>query len=180
MSAYATDDTTRARALLLPGLQFVPLALLQPILNKIGNGFAKSRPEFFVRLGEHSTKCFVIDPVDLPFVLALWPRQDAPRLKAFRRHHTPRHDARIGGTFLDLFDMIDGQLDGDALFFSRELDVRGDTEAIVALRNALDDVEGGAVNGVAAAFGPFSGAAMRAIALLRTLRRTKPHGFSHG
>ena len=56
----------------------------------------------------------------------------------------------------NLFDLIDGSLDGDALFFSRKLRVTGDTEAVVALRNALDDVDGGVVESITRAFGPLA------------------------
>jgi predicted lipid carrier protein YhbT len=35
--------------------------------------------------------------------------------------------------------MVDGAFDGDALFFSRSLQVEGDMEALLALRNAVDD-----------------------------------------
>ena len=35
--------------------------------------------------------------------------------------------------------LIDGSYDGDALFFSRDLVVEGDIEAVIALRNAIDD-----------------------------------------
>ena len=52
--------------------------------------------------------------------------------------------------------MIDGQTDSDALFFNRELTVTGNTEAIVALRNALDDMDVTLADDVAAAFGPLS------------------------
>ena len=37
--------------------------------------------------------------------------------------------------------MIRGRLDGDALFFSRDISVSGDIEATVVLRNALDDTD---------------------------------------
>lgn len=49
--------------------------------------------------------------------------------------------------------MVDGRYDGDALFFTRDLRVEGDTEAIVCLRNALDDVEGSVADDIAAFFG---------------------------
>ena len=49
--------------------------------------------------------------------------------------------------------MVDGHLDGDALFFSRELIVEGDTEAVVVLRNALDDLDGSIADDVAAFYG---------------------------
>jgi predicted lipid carrier protein YhbT len=38
-----------------------------------------------------------------------------------------------------LIGMTDGSYDGDALFFSRDIHVDGDMEAVVALRNAIDD-----------------------------------------
>ncbi len=37
--------------------------------------------------------------------------------------------------------MMHGTLDGDALFFSRDLAVEGDTSSVLALRNAIDDAE---------------------------------------
>ena len=46
---------------------------------------------------------------------------------------------RIAGPLLGLIGLIDGTYDGDALFFSRDLVVEGDVEAVLALRNAIDD-----------------------------------------
>ncbi len=37
--------------------------------------------------------------------------------------------------------MLHGTEDGDALFFSGRLEISGDTAAVLALRNALDDAE---------------------------------------
>jgi predicted lipid carrier protein YhbT len=153
----------------LPLLRLLPLPLLQPILSLIGTHVARAQPDVFARLGPHALKSFVIDPTDLPFVLVLKPRPDAPSLSAWRRHDVPYSDSRIAGSFLDLFDLIDGSLDGDALFFSRKLRVTGDTEAVVALRNALDDVDGGVVESITKAFGPLAPVAAMTISHLRTL-----------
>ncbi len=150
----------------------VPLALLQPVFNRIAIHVAQARPELFARLGPHTSKRFLIDPTDLPFVLVLKPKADQPDLTAHRRYERPAHDAAIAGAFFSLLDMIDGSLDGDALFFSRELRVTGDTEAVVALRNALDDFEGSALDSVIASFGPLSGPAALALSVLRTVRGT--------
>ena len=160
----------RIPALLLTPL---PLALLQPVLNRIATHVARSRPELFNRLGAHAGKRFLIDPIELPFVLVLTPEPDLPRLTAHRRHERPAHEAAIAGTFFNLLDMIDGSLDGDALFFSRALKVSGDTEAVVALRNALDDFEGSALDSVVGSFGPLSGPAALALSSLRAVRGTK-------
>jgi predicted lipid carrier protein YhbT len=153
----------------LPLLRFLPLPLLQPILSLIGTQVGRAQPDVFTRLGPHALKSFVIDPTDLPFVLMLKPRPDAPSLSAWRRGDAPYSDACIAGSFLNLFDLIDGSLDGDALFFSRKLRVTGDTEAVVALRNALDDVDGGVVESITRAFGPLAPIATMTVSHLRTL-----------
>jgi predicted lipid carrier protein YhbT len=155
-----------------PGLLLapVPLALLQPILTRIATHVAQSRPELFNRLGPHAGKRFLIDPIDLPFVLVLTPEPELPHMTAHRRADRPAHDAAIAGTFFNLLDMIDGSLDGDALFFSRDLRVSGDIEAAVALRNALDDFEGSALDSVVASFGPLSAPAALALSTVRAVR----------
>ena len=57
---------------------------------------------------------------------------------------------------LALLGLIDGSYDGDALFFSRDLVVEGDVEAVLALRNAIDDAGVDLVADTAALFGPLA------------------------
>ena len=154
----------------------VPLAVLQPIFTRIAAHVAQSRPELFARL---RTACAqtVSDRSDRFAVRAgagaLTPTQ--PHLRAYRRYEKPAHDAGIAGTFFNLLDMIDGSLDGDALFFSRDLRVSGDTEAVVALRNALDDFEGSALDSVVSSFGALSAPAALALSAVRAVRGTQHH-----
>ena len=147
----------------------LPLPLLQPLLRRIVTKVARRRPELFARLGPHKSKHYLIDPLNMPFVFLLSPDPENPRLCACRRSQTVAHDARIAGTFLTLLDMVDGRLDGDALFFTRDLVVEGDTEAVVVLRNALDDLEGSIADDIAAAFG------FPARMTLAALRRMREH-----
>lgn len=160
---------------LVPLLRFIPLPLLQPILSLIGTQVARSQPDIFLRLGPHAQKSFIIDPTDLPFVLLLKPQPQAPTLSACRRAEAPHAQARISGTFLNLFRLIDGSLDGDALFFSRDLRVTGDTEAVVALRNALDDIDGGLVQAVTGSFGPLSPIAAMTVSHFRSIGGRSSH-----
>lgn len=153
----------------------VPLAVIQPILGHIASHVAQARPELFARLGPHAGKRFLIDPIDLPFVLVLSPEVDRPNLQAYRRYENPAHDAGIAGKFFNLLDMIDGTLDGDALFFSRDLRVTGDTEAVVALRNALDDFEGSALDSAVGALGPLAKPAALAVSAMRAIRSRRRH-----
>ncbi len=159
------------RLLLAP----VPLAALQPVLARIAAHVAGARPELFARLGPHAGKRYLIDPTDLPFVLVLQPEPERPLLRAYRRYENPRHDASIAGTFFNLLDMIDGTLDGDALFFTRDLCVSGDTEAVVALRNALDDFEGSALESAIGALGPLSKPTALALSALRAFCEKPRH-----
>jgi predicted lipid carrier protein YhbT len=164
----------------LPGivhflLRPIPLPLLRPFLAPIAAHVARTHPQLFARLGQHAHKQFLIDPLDLPFGLLLTPDPARPRLDVCRREQATSHDARIAGTFLDLFGMIDGSIDGDALFFSRELQISGDTEAVVALRNALDDMDGSIIDSVSEAFGPLSRPVSLAISAIRSVRARHPH-----
>ena len=145
----------------------MPLPLLQPLLKNIVRHIARNRPELFSRLGPHQRKTFLIDPVNLPFVFLLMPDSGNPLLQARRRRENLSYDARIAGTFLTLLNMIDGGLDGDALFFTRDLMIDGDTEAVVVLRNALDDLEGSIVDDVAHQLGPLGKAAIAALRRIR-------------
>ncbi|MDO8874807.1 MAG: SCP2 sterol-binding domain-containing protein [Pseudolabrys sp.] len=117
----------------------------------------------------------MVDPIDLPFVLILSPDNNRPTLRAYRRYEKPAHDAGIAGKFFNLLDMIDGSQDGDALFFSRDLRVTGDTEAVVALRNALDDFEGSALESVIGSFGPLAKPAALAVSGMRALQSRQNH-----
>lgn len=128
----------------------------------LANGFAfprmlrfiiKKRPDIFARLGSYSRKTFLIDPVDMPFVFILRPDRQNPKLSMHTRNDNIEHHASISATFLRLLGLLDGKVDGDAMFFSRDLVIGGDTDAVVCLRNAIDDVEGSIADDVAEFFG---------------------------
>lgn len=139
---------------------------VQPILTRIVRRIAARHPSLFARLGPHQTTDFLIDPTELPFALHLRPDPEALLLRAVPRDAAPAAGATIRGRFLLLLELIDAEQDGDAAFFSRDLHVSGDTEAVVRLRNALDDMDGSLAEETAAMFGP------PGRAILARLRRT--------
>jgi predicted lipid carrier protein YhbT len=63
---------------------------------------------------------------------------------------------------LRLVDLLEGGLDGDALFFSRDIEIEGDTGAVLALRNAVESEEIVLFEEFAGALGPF-GAPVRLV-----------------
>ena len=139
----------------LPGklLRPVPTMVYQPIAQRLTRRVAHNHPELYSRLGEHAYKRFLIVPTNLPFVVLLQPDPHNPRSRVYRNEQCLSYDASIRGSALSLLRMMDGESDGDALFFSRDLKVEGDTEAVVSLRNALDDIEGSIANDFASMFG---------------------------
>lgn len=143
---------------LLAGLVAGPLppALLQPWLAAAMRLLKMRHPDVFERLHELEDTRFLIDPVDLRLVLLLDARPDHPRLVALgERDARPEAvAATIRGPLAALVDLLEGRIDGDALFFSRQLSVEGDTEAVVALRNAVDAAEIDLVGDVLSVLGP--------------------------
>lgn len=144
-------------------LRLAPLAPLQLALNRFVARLARAHPKMFRRLGEHGTKRFEIDPVDLPVVILLEPREGAPKVTLARR--SCPHDARIAGPLAALLGMVHGAYDGDALFFSRDLVIEGDTAAVLALRNAIDAAELDLAGEIEALAGPARGMVGRLVAL---------------
>jgi predicted lipid carrier protein YhbT len=143
-------------------LRVVPLAAIHWPLQRVIGTFARRHPSVFTRLGVYASRAFLIDPTDLPFAFRLCPRPHAPRIEALYKPAAKTWDARIAGPLAALLGMVHGTLDGDALFFSRDLVIEGDTAAVVALRNALDDAEVDLVAEAAAAFAP-AGPALESI-----------------
>ncbi|WP_142492612.1 ubiquinone anaerobic biosynthesis accessory factor UbiT [Thalassovita litoralis] len=127
--------------------------VVQPLLSRIVRRIAQEHPSLFARLGAHQSTDFLIDPVELPFALHLRPDPQALIFRAVPRDAAPDAGATIRGQFLLLLELLDSEQDGDAAFFSRDLEVSGDTEAIVRLRNALDDIDGSIAEDTAAMFG---------------------------
>jgi O2-independent ubiquinone biosynthesis accessory factor UbiT len=142
-------------------LRLAPLSPLSFVAAKLAESLGRRHPALVARLGEQVDKIFLIDPTDLPLAFLLSPRPDAPRLEAVRREAAGAWNARIAGPLAALIGLVHGAYDGDALFFSRDLVIEGDTEAVLALRNAIDNEEIDLASEIAALLGPFEASVLR-------------------
>lgn len=149
-------------------LNAIPLTPLSLALTAYCRKIAKSHPGLFRRLGEFDHSRFVLDPTDLPFVICLEPKGGEPQVTLSRGKGTG--DARISGPLAALIGLVHGAYDGDALFFSRDLVVQGDTGAALALRNAIDDAELDLSQEITSASGPLAGPLQHLVAFAE--RRT--------
>jgi predicted lipid carrier protein YhbT len=149
-------------------LRFMPLRPLALALTQVSRSVAKRHSSMFRRLGEYGESRFILDPTDLPVTMCLEPRGGAPRISLSRRDL--EGDARIAGPLAALLGLVHGAYDGDALFFSRDLVIEGDTSAALALRNAIDDAELDLGEEIGALSGPLARPLQRLVALAE--RRT--------
>ena len=122
---------------LVRGVRSTPLRALSLLLSGFTRGVAGRHPVILRRLADKAQCRFLIDVADAPVVLLLHPA--ARRITVWERGCAPPFDAAIRGRLLAFRAMLDGAVDGDALFFSGDLEIVGDTAAVLALRNALDD-----------------------------------------
>lgn len=143
----------------------VPPALIEPFANQLLKRLVAAHPALFERLDSYRLKRFAFLPSDLPFAFVVDPA--APSVRVFAKLTPFSADAAVEGPLFLLLALLEGRLDADAFFFSRELTVTGDMEAMLAMRNALDDSGVDLTRDLAALAGPFSGLASRAMAELR-------------
>lgn len=123
---------------LLPAFAGLPLG---PMLTLSLRALARRRPALFERLGEHRRERYFIDPVDLAFAFTVVPDGGQAIVQAARKSEASTCGVVIRGPLLTLLALLDGTFDGDALFFNRVISISGRTEAVLALRNAIEDAE---------------------------------------
>ncbi len=169
--ASALADGGRLPLMAARAMGLLPTAPLEFTANAVMVSVLARYPGMQQRLAEHADKRFAVDPIDCPFAFILEPRRDKPRLRVVSSVDAVAHDARIAGAALVLLGLLDGTYDGDALFFSRDLVIEGDTAAVLALRNAIEDAEldPGRILGVPERMSPLIGGGLRDLA--NALRR---------
>ncbi|WP_180899616.1 ubiquinone anaerobic biosynthesis accessory factor UbiT [Martelella soudanensis] len=133
----------------------LPLALVQVIVGKVFDKTLQQHPDLFDRLGAEAGKRFCFAPTDLDLVFLIHPASKS--IRAFRKIRAPCGDGAVAAPMLTLLALLEGRIDGDAVFFSRSLSVTGDMEAMLALRNALDDCSFDLPSDLAGLAGPFAG-----------------------
>lgn len=161
-----SDSLPTIPPLLARAITPLPLLPLEIALAGFLQRICRRNPQVFDRLGPHAGKRFGIRPTDLPlaFVVEASPRR--PRLSVVREL-PPDVDASIASPLFNLLALLEGRLDGDALMFSRQLVIEGDVEAVLALRNAIDDVQLDLTTEASSLFGPLAEPVRRVLAAAR-------------
>lgn len=122
-------------------LRLLPTYPLAWFLQRIVAAFCRLHPGVPERLSDYAGRQLFIDPSDLPIAFILTLTSGTPQIAVVGQEEsaTESLDASVRGSLTDLTALLEGEVDGDALFFSRHLQITGDMELVLALRNALDD-----------------------------------------
>ncbi|MEH0070021.1 SCP2 sterol-binding domain-containing protein [Pannonibacter sp. Pt2-lr] len=166
-SAGAPGSIPAIPPFLALGLRLAPAAPAAFVLTGAARQIVARHPGLMTRLGTYRHCRFALTASDVPLTFLMDLSQEPLTITL---HATPpAADARITGKLAALVGLVHGVWDGDALFFSRDLTIEGDTSAALALRNAIDDAELDLGAEIARLTGPLAGAASRMIALLQSM-----------
>lgn len=116
----------------------IPLQLVERVAGHCLKNFKADHPQTLARLSSLDGKSLAVAPTDLPncFCFKFHPQDIS--LRVARDLSVLKADTVIHGSIEDLIGLLEGRVDGDALFFNRQLRIDGDMEVMLAIRNAVD------------------------------------------
>lgn len=137
-------------------LRPLPRGPLQTVLQRLADRLSARFPEVLERIGDVGRARLLLVATDLPWraLVALDGRGAEITLERHADGPPPEAEATVTGSFERLLACAQGGGDGDAMFFAREIAVTGNTDILVALRNALDGAEIDLAGELAALAGP--------------------------
>lgn len=155
-------------------MKTIPPALLQRVIDAIMQGMRKNHPRFFQNLARLDDSIVCIKPSDLPYQFILSFGRSTPITLVITQSQNHTNHACVKGKLAALINLLEGRIDSDMLFFSRDIEITGDTSVVVALRNTIDREEINLLNDITSLFGPLAQPARRIIALSsKIVERTK-------
>ncbi|MCL2469320.1 MAG: SCP2 sterol-binding domain-containing protein [Alphaproteobacteria bacterium] len=133
----ALSQTSLPLPLMRVFARYVPFTLAQRLLAMVVAQTKRRHPSLVKNLAALAPVRVYILPTDVRFGFLLTLGQ-TPLTFTLTKEQNPPHEAKITGSLQSLVALLEGEVDGDQLFFTRDLQITGDTEAIVGLRNTLD------------------------------------------
>jgi predicted lipid carrier protein YhbT len=122
--------------LLKAALRVMPPGFLRPGLDLFMRAMPRRHASLFRRLTRLAPATILFDPTDTPHCFLLTIAPGSVRLELAAAERTA--SARISGTLETLLHLLEGRIDSDTLFFSRDVMIAGDTAVAVGFRNTLD------------------------------------------
>lgn len=138
-------------------LRRLPLAILQPAVDLAVGRTTHRHPSLMDALSGLGDGTVLIDPTDVPVRFLIRRTGGGLAVRCVRQTaEIPQAKATISGTLAILVGLAEGEIDGDALFFTRDLTVRGDTGMVLTLRNAMERSSLTLTEEIRSVFGPLT------------------------
>lgn len=158
-------------------LKVTPVAALSHVVGLVWSRMERRHPKLLKNLARLDKALVYLNPTDVPHSFALTLGEPVSFYAVSKEEMDAREpDALISGDLEALVDMLEGRADGDTLFFARDIQIEGNTEVIVGLRNTLDREEIDLFTEVLSLCGPFSRQAGIAVSMLDNFAK---HIHSH-
>lgn len=137
-------------------LRPLPKGPLQAALQRLADRLSARYPDVLERIGDVGRARLLLVASDLPWRALVTLDGQGAEITLDRQGDgpAPAAEAVVTGAFERLLACAQGGGDGDAMFFAREIEVTGNTDVLVALRNALDGAEIDLAGELAALAGP--------------------------
>ena len=143
-------------------LRVIPESVLNRLMYLLIHRMQKIHPGLFQNLARLDAATVCIDPSDLPHRFILKFGHGPASLRTSGRAGCSC-DAIVKGKLESLLNLLEGRIDSDMMFFSREITITGDTSVVVALRNTLDREEIQLLDDISAMCGPVANPARKVI-----------------
>ena len=145
----------RSRPLAAATLSLIPSPVLARLTVLLNRAMRRRHPRLVDNFARLDPAVVHVFPSDLPHRFAIEFGGGRMDVRVLPDDGPGQPDAEIRGNLMALIDLLEGRIDGDAMFFSREIEITGSTAVIVAVRNTLDREEIVITDEIAALFGPF-------------------------
>jgi predicted lipid carrier protein YhbT len=154
-------------------LRLLPSPALTRAAALLMRRLGRAHPRLFRTHARHEPCTIGIEPTDLAHRFVLRFGGTPVLLVPVLTFEQPMN-ACVRGPLATLVGLLEGRLDSDALFFSREIVITGDMEAIISLRNALERETVNVFKAAISLFGPVE-RPVRRVALIIERRLTAAH-----
>lgn len=153
---------SRPAAPLGAALSFVPFPVLARLTIRLRRTMRRRHPNLLEAFNRLDPAVVHVMPTDTRhrFAITFGGGRDID-IRALREADDTQADATVRGSLTALIDLLEGRIDGDAVFFSRDIQVGGSSAVVVAVRNTLDREEIVLRDELAALFGPLERPARR-------------------
>src|SRR4051794_37679081 len=119
-------------------LSLTPTPILASMVRVLNRTLHRRHPVLVHEFGRLDPAVVHVALTDVPHCFRIAYGNGRMGVAVLSGSDAPAPHATLRGSLATMIDLLEGRIDGDALFFTRDLQVSGSTQVVVAVRNTLD------------------------------------------